>query len=247
MLIGRVQERRNSQKWAAVLLDLLVVFVGIFAAFQVDRWNEERRFRSMEYDHLVALSQDFSANRLSLQETIKDNHETVDSALALLAYQTGDPVELDHDTFYNHMREVQSLANWEPRRNAYDVLVATGEMGLIRDDVLKSDLAAYFAEVGRLSERRSELIMQRTTSLQPFINANLDNVALVAKSHPEKFGTLPPSLPLDQFKSVIGTAEFEGVVTTKMHSSYDATNNYTRLLDLNNEIELRLAELLQIK
>ena len=87
--------------------------------------------------------------------------------------------------------------------------------------------------------------MQRTTSLQPYVNANLDNAALVARAHPEIFGTLSPSLPLDQFESVLGTGEFEGVVTTKMHSSYDATTYYGRLLDLNNEIESRLADLLQ--
>lgn len=83
--------------------------------------------------------------------------------------------------------------------------------------------------------------------MRVFSAANLDNAALVARSHPEIFGTLSPSLPLDQFESVLGTGEFEGVITTKMHSSYDATLYYGRLLDLNNEIESRLADLLQIQ
>lgn len=243
-LLRRTLETFRSQNWTAVALELVTIFVGIFAAFQVDRWNEERQLRSVEHAHLIALAEDFAANHISLQEVINTNRGSVDAGLALLEYQMGDSVEMGHDTFYELLRAIQSLGNWVPRRRAYDVLVASGEISVLRDDILKSDLAAYFAEADRAGERRNEMIMQRTTSLQPYVNAHLDHAALVAKSHPEIFESLPPSLPLDQFKSVLGTGEFEGIVTTKMHSSYDATLYYGRLLDLNNEIETRLADLL---
>jgi hypothetical protein len=246
MLLRRVTEHFGSQKWTAIALDLLIVFVGIFGAFQVDRWNEERLLRLVENAHLIALAEDFAANQTSLQDVIDTNQGSVNAALALLEYQTGDPIEMGHDTFYSLLRAVQSLGNWAPRRRAYDVLVASGEISVLQDERLKSELAAYFADVDRAGERRNEMIMQRTTSLQPYVNANLDNAALVAKADPEIFGTLSPSLPLDQFESVLGTGEFEGVITTKMHSSYDAILYYGRLLDLNNEIESRLADLLQI-
>ncbi len=247
MLLRRVREHFRSQKWSAIALDLLIVFVGIFGAFQVDRWNEERLLRLVENAHLIALAEDFAANQTSLQDVIDTNQGSVNAALALLEYQTGDPIEMGHDTFYSLLRGVQSVGNWAPRRRAYDVLVASGEISVLQDERLKSELAAYFAEVVRAGERRNELIMQRTTSFQPYVNANLDNAALVAKAHPEIFGRLSASLPLDQFESVFGTGEFEGIITTKMHSSYDATTYYGRLLDLNNEIESRLADLLQIQ
>jgi len=46
MLLSRLTKHLRSQNWAAVLLELVVVVVGIFLAFQLERWYAEQRLRS---------------------------------------------------------------------------------------------------------------------------------------------------------------------------------------------------------
>jgi hypothetical protein len=45
VIIGRLTEGVRERDWFAVVVELLVVIVGIVAAFQVDRWWEGRSAR----------------------------------------------------------------------------------------------------------------------------------------------------------------------------------------------------------
>ncbi len=71
MLLRRFITHINSQNWVAVLLDLIVVVVGVFLAFQVERWYENRRLESTESVHLAALTEDFALIREDLEWNIE--------------------------------------------------------------------------------------------------------------------------------------------------------------------------------
>ncbi len=52
MLLRRMIENLKSQNWLAVCLDLVIVVVGVFIAFQVERWYDERRLLAEEQEHI---------------------------------------------------------------------------------------------------------------------------------------------------------------------------------------------------
>ena len=241
MLLRRVIEHLKDQNWFAVALDLVVVVVGIFLAFQVERWYSEQLLQSSQVDHLEALAVDLEASRLSLQRDIGLHQDAIKASLALLTASPDAETRMTGEEFYDLMRRVQYMGNWSPQSRAYDVLVSSGQIDVIEDDKLKSDLASYYALAARAETRRNEMILQRVMIFEPYINRNLDHTAMVMKVHPNISETITSSLPSNQFLQVLGTQEFEGVITTKMHGSYDASAYLGRLLGLNLQIERTLA------
>ena len=245
MLLRRITEHLKEQNWIAIGLDLIVVVVGLFLAFQIDRWYQDQQIKSSQVEHFEALAVDFEASRFSLERDIGLHLDAIDASLILLAYDEESAEDLSNDDFYDLMRRVQYMGNWSPQTRAYDVLVFSGQIDVIEDDELKSDLAAYYASAARAQDRRGEMIMQRVTMFEPFMNDHLDHAALVYKVHPDISETEVSSMPPEQFRNVLGTHKFEGVIATKMHGSRDATGYLGRLMDLNLEIEERLAKLPQ--
>jgi hypothetical protein len=243
MLLRRILNHLKSQNLIPAFLDLLIVFVGIFAAFQVDRWYEGRQGQSRERAHLQSLAADFEASRIALESNIGLHRGSINASVLLAEDVTGTS-ELGNDDFYELMRNVQYMGSWVPQRRAYDALVDSGEITLITDEELKSDLAEYFSRSERAVARRDELSMQRVTIFEPYVIEHLDHAALVKAVHPNISESLRPSLPMDQYLQVLGTQEFEGVITSKMHASHDATSFLGQILELNLSIERRLSELL---
>jgi len=147
MLLRRLTTHIKDQSWVAIVLDLVVVIVGIFIAFQVDRWYETKRLESEEEGYLIALAEDFAASREDIERVIGRHSRATDAVFVLLAYDKGGPVEISNDDFYSLLADVQLTGTFDPTRYAYDLLIATGDIESIRDDRLKSEMAAFFAGV----------------------------------------------------------------------------------------------------
>lgn len=60
--------------------------------------------------------------------------------------------------------------------------------------------------------------------------------------HPRNNMNLQPTYPLDHFHAIIGTGEFEAIVSDKWHLSGDLVVNYERRIEEIESIELLLAE-----
>jgi len=60
--------------------------------------------------------------------------------------------------------------------------------------------------------------------------------------HPRSNMNLRPTYPLDHFHAIIGTGEFEAVVSDKWHLSSDLVASYERTIKEIESIELLLAE-----
>ena len=90
MLFRRVSENLKSQNWFAIWLDLVVVVLGIFLAFQVDRWYETKRLESSLVERLGALAEDFEGNRRFVETAIARQTMAESAARELLALDEGD-------------------------------------------------------------------------------------------------------------------------------------------------------------
>ena len=252
MLIRKISEHVRDQNWIAVVVDLTVVVVGIFLAFQVDRLYESNRSRIEEREFLTALAEDFSATRDAFVR-VRDRHaDSTSSALALLAYQSGEPVNIDHDEFYRLLADVTwmrtadarrgfrtrttAALRADARRGSYDFLISSGKISVIQDMRLRTQLSEFFARFdGVLSDMNDDLQLFWRSTFEPYVQRNLDHVALMQRVHPRDNLSLEPTYPLDQFQEVIGSGEFEGILSDKWHLSGDLINNYDSRIE---EIEL---------
>ena len=57
-----------SQKWPEYLFEIIVLIIGIYGAFSLDNWNENRKDRKEEIVLLIQLQSEFESNLMQLEE-----------------------------------------------------------------------------------------------------------------------------------------------------------------------------------
>jgi len=121
----------------------LVIVVSILAAFGLDASWGMLQERETEAAHLLNLRRDFVETSARLSET--EEHERRSAELALRLLGSGPsvpPEELDTALF-----DLWAVPTFEPVTGALGELIASGQLRLIRDELLRSSLAAWDSDV----------------------------------------------------------------------------------------------------
>jgi len=211
-------------------VEAAAIVVSILLAFAIDAWWEERNLQAVVVGHLSGLSYDYATNRAGLID-VSDRHGRSVRAIEDILILGSDPGnELDHDEFYRRMREVNITRKFSVVRRTYDSLISAGLVESIPSEDLKRAIAGFYNFVKRIENAQEDMQAIQTFILEPYISKNLDHAALMVVTHPEA-GRIRPSRPANQFRDIIGTDEFEGVLVTKWHVSQDLTNLYSSALD----------------
>ena len=239
MLLRRIIEHLKTQNWFAVALDLVVVVVGIFLAFQVERWYGSQLRQQNLTARLHELSEDFAENEAVLIRSIERRRVGFDFAEYLLRSDELQPSELTADAFYKALAETSQTTTPRIRRSAFDVLISTGEIELLQDESLKTDLVGYYTEFGEFLVFNQSVWSLDRNLFEPFVANTLDHVALLQFLHTERYAHVPRTQKSDEFREVIGTTEFEGIVAAKSHALGDEITRLDRLLERNASIRQR--------
>ena len=83
MLLRRLAGHLRNDNWFTIILELVVVVVGLFLAFQLDRWYESQRNKSDLQAHLVSLREDFTDNETQLNLAISQGNQEMEAAITL--------------------------------------------------------------------------------------------------------------------------------------------------------------------
>jgi hypothetical protein len=145
MILRRVVEHVKAQNWFAVTLDFVIVVLGVFIGIQVASWNQARQDRQEERRYYGQLLVDLRTDleTFSRAERLTDIH---DEAAQLVIDRLGgkDPPHASP----GRMATAIHLAGWinipYPSRGTYNELVSTGNLGLLRNIELKSEIASYY-------------------------------------------------------------------------------------------------------
>lgn len=235
MLLRRILDNLKTQNWVAISLDLIVVIVGIFLAFQVDRWNEDRKSQLVERERIDALVAEFDKNRSDLKSSISRLERVMSSAISLLSLSSPEIESMDHDEFYMLMAGVDSNPTFQASRSTFDLLTATGEIDAISDSELKRQLAEFYTR-SDWTLNRDRQIAQRVSAFEPYVKRALDHNALMRKIHPADTVQMPIARPENQFRQVVGTVEFDAEISAKWHTARDYRSQLNTLHELALEI-----------
>ena len=192
---------------------------------------------------MAALSEDFASTRESFADLRGAHKNATEAAVQLLSYKLGDPIDLTHKEFYELLSYIHLIRTANTQRGSYDLLISSGKIDLVRDERLRTQMSEFFAAVdGRFSDMTDDLQSYWRDTFEPYAQKNLDHVALMQAVHPRNNMNLQPTYPLDHFHSIIGTGEFEAIVSDKWHLSSDLVLAYERRIEEIESIELLLAE-----
>ena len=242
MLLRRILANFHAQNWLAVVLDFIVVVVGIFLAFQLERWYADQRIRANTQEILSTLVADFAANRNELERSIELREPVVQAAVQLLEFDEKQPDVDQYHRFYELLAETSLTSTPRLRRGAYDILIATGQIELLGDESLKSELADFYAQWEELLVFNQGVWMVDRNTFEPYVIRNLDHVEMLRNLHSDTTAKNSPNQPPEHFLEVLGSSEFEGVIAAKWHAARDEINRLRRLQDRLIAVEERLAQ-----
>lgn len=192
MIPRRVYEHVKTHNWFAVAIDFVIVVVGVFVGMQVSNWNEARRDRAREETYLAGLAKDLRDDIAEIDEIVRistvriaamkylieratswKSPEGFNSARGLIEVQPAPPFsEKDSGSAGIALFILTTL---EGNRLAYETMINTGGIGLIRDASLLRDIQGYYAkaadardfEIG-LKDSRARLVdAQQQAGISP--------------------------------------------------------------------------------
>ena len=237
MFLSRIGNHIKSQNWAAIGVELIIVIVGVFLAFQVERLYEARRLQSEEEGHLVALRQDFEATRIQLTRIIDIHTRSANAAAQLILDEELAPGIMNYEMFYQLLSDLQRTGTPNFTRRTYDLLISSGEIDTLQNELLKADIDSFYAlSEWRESFQYMQLLNFESNVFIPFVNRSLDHVALARSLHFDEAEAFNPPLEEEHYMTVLGTPEFENMVATKWHLSSDYTVTNEILLGLLDNI-----------
>ncbi len=153
MILRKTINHISGANWPAVLIELLVVIVGVYGAFQLERWGEERRESQREWILLEQLHNEIEVAdpiiEAQAQARRKVLNETVQAASILM--QPPGSGELDDDQCYQMFRI--SVLSWDPLTlTTLDEMVSSGAHSQLDDHELRTLLFSLKADMQGFSD-----------------------------------------------------------------------------------------------
>lgn len=157
--------------YARLLAESGLIVGSILLAFAIDAWWEDKLERREELEILLALSDEFADNREAIAEVVALHREAENSFLELSRMQPSAVVQLDTARAFALRVDLMRFNTFDDRIGTLDGVIASGKLGLIRSEALRSRLSEWRGTLDDLGEeadllvRASERVLQREAEL----------------------------------------------------------------------------------
>ena len=241
MILRRLTEHLRHDKWFTVFLELAVVVVGLFLAFQLDRWYESQRGKFGLQAHLVSLAEDFAENETLLNLAISVGTQEMDATITLRAEIRKDTPDLSVAELNLLVSKTSLLPTFGPVNLAYKNLISDDSVADLLNPDLKKALAEFYAahEITKLIQNTQEL--QYVTIWQPYAMENLDYAASNRKIRAGRdTAVLRPYLDPDLILAAMKTKQFENVLVIQWETAEDLVADWSANLERVKRIQAML-------
>ena len=138
----------GNRRWAGMLQEFFLIFVGVTLALGADSFWSERQDQARVSEYLDQLGADLEENSRRLREAISDE-EGIGSAAttALLAAKSGSEISVDSARAW--LVERRGFYYSDPRllEGTFSGLTSSGDLRLIADPRLRNAIIAYLPQV----------------------------------------------------------------------------------------------------
>jgi len=241
MILRRLVEHLRHDKWFTVFLELAVVVVGLFLAFQLDRWYESQRSKSDLQAHLVSLAEDFIENERRLTVAISEGKQEMEAAITLRAEIRKGTPDLSVAELNQLISQTSLLATFSAVDLAYRNLISDDTLADLPSSELKKELAEFYAahELTKLIQNTQEL--QYVTIWQPYALENLDYAASNRKIRAGRdVAVLRPYIDPELILTAMKTKQFENIVVIQWETAEDLVHDWSGLLERVKRIQAML-------
>lgn len=148
MILSRLSRAFREQNWFAVALEFVIVIAGVVIGFQITAWNGERGERELELRYLERLTGSVAADAVEFEDAANLAAQRGSQARRILA-ALEDPSQAGADSDAFLLGIVTAAYTYTPNvdRIAYDEMINRGHIGLIRNEAVRSQIAAYYQDL----------------------------------------------------------------------------------------------------
>lgn len=149
--LGRLAQALRQQNWAAVVIEVGIVVLGVVIGFQVTAWGQRQNDRAQEREYLHALVTDLRADTTQIQNAIGQAERRAVATHQILGVISGDAdlkppdlaVAVEESMWFNFPAYTQTTIS---------ELTSTGNLRLLRDAALRRNLSEYYQRIERLDQ-----------------------------------------------------------------------------------------------
>ncbi len=223
--------RARRDWWKALtrrLGEIGIVTAGILIAFALDAWWDSRSQDEQEQVHLRALVGDMQQNVAALKTLLETEEGIMASSQDLLKRARTQAVR-DDGSLTPLFNQVFNSGRYDPVMGAYEALINSGGLTLIRDEPLRAALAEFAAKVrGRYTESWSD---------EHYFAFARDFAGRLMLMHAQEVDEAAREQALRQ---MLSDSRFQEHLAMRFYSERDMVNRYRYLLE---QAEQLLAQL----
>ena len=191
---------------------------------------------------MTALNEDFIENKQLIGEAISRYELVEESTRRLLSADQSDSGTIEHENFYYLLAQTSRAGTPPTVRQAYDALIATGDIEYIRSEQLKVQLASYYSNYEEMQAFADGVWQFDRMIFEPYVMQHLDHVAMLAELHPSSADGVPRIHPEDQFRAAVGTVEFKSIISGKWRIAGDLLSQFRFFDEKIDEISELISE-----
>jgi hypothetical protein len=178
-----------SQKWPEYLLEVLVLIIGIYGAFALEKWNEDRKERKLEHKYLKSLLIDLNRDLESLENLKKVRQISNESAWTLLNTESISASYAAQSEWSDHMINIGFWYEFVPNDNTFKELSNSGNLSLFQNDSVKIGLLNLEAFNDQIIAARDHMRREFDQYLYDEM-VNYDEFALLDYQHMVEKGSM---------------------------------------------------------
>lgn len=145
MLLKRISQYIRNHDWFAVLVELVIIIIGLMMAFQLDRWREANVEHDLELVYIDHLIDDIESDLSDIEYGIDLQSMRLMLINMLMDVAENPEKEIEYPVLFLGALD-QAAYTYTPTltNHTFENLRATGDLQLIRSEVVKDVLFEYY-------------------------------------------------------------------------------------------------------
>jgi hypothetical protein len=152
-----LSENKTGKYFKYAIGEIVLVVIGILIALSINNWNEQRKMNSQEQELLEGLKIEFTANLKRLDKVLQLHKNSIESANEIMTYFNEDISGIPETKFDSLLFHIQNVWTFNPRKGLLNSVITSGQINLISNVELKTQLASFEDMVNDIEEETREM------------------------------------------------------------------------------------------
>jgi hypothetical protein len=227
---------RSQIPWIRILAESMAIIASILIAFALDAWWDDTQERRREQELLHRIHGEFVETRDSLREAVRWHRTRVEASLELREFGGNGEASPPEDLTRKVRTTFLTYQTTHPVTGTLDGMLASGNLGIVNNDELRSLLAGWPAALTEFTEQVDELrvlVLETRSILAENIPVS-DELLVLSRRAPE-FGTFDPA-PTGPILHFLKSEVAQNYAALRADQEYFAFRDGERLLAITEEI-----------